>query len=43
MNFMHLLEIVISLIIVLLLMKERTLVVGLVRIVTDKDNRTWKK
>jgi hypothetical protein len=36
MNFIHLLEIVISLIIVLLLAKERPLVVGLVRIVTKK-------
>jgi hypothetical protein len=32
----HLLEIVISLIIVILLTKERSFVVGLVRIVTEK-------
>ena len=36
MYLMHLLEIVISLIIVLLLAKERPLEVGLVRIVTKK-------
>ena len=43
MNFMHLLEIVISLIIVLLLTKERPLVVGLVRIVKDRKKHTWRK
>ena len=43
MNFTQLLEIVISLIIVLLLTKERPLVVGLVRIVTDRKKHTWKK
>ena len=43
MNFINLLEIVISLIFVLLLNKERPPVVGLVRIVTDKDRHTWKK
>ena len=43
MNFINLLEIVISLIIVLLLTKERPLVVGLVRIVTDRKKHTWKK
>jgi len=39
----HLLEIVISLIIVLLLTKERPLEVGLVRVVTDRKKHTWKK
>lgn len=43
MYLIHLLEIVISLIIVLLLAKERTSVVGPVRIVTDNDKHTWKK
>ncbi len=43
MNLAHIFEIVISLIIVLLLAKERPLVVGLVRIVTDRDRHTWKK
>ena len=43
MNFMHLLEIFISLIILLLLTKERLLVVGLVRIVTDRKKHTWKR
>jgi hypothetical protein len=43
MNFTTIFEIVISLIIVLLLTKERTPVVGLVRIVTDRKKHTWKK
>ena len=43
MNLINLLEIVISLIIVLLLTKERPLVVGLVRIVTDRKKHTWKR
>jgi hypothetical protein len=42
MNFINLLEFVISLIIVLLLTKERPLVVGLVRIVTDRKKHTWR-
>ena len=42
MYLINLLEIVIVLIIVLLLAKERLFVVGLVRIVT-KDKHTWKK
>lgn len=43
MNSIHIFEIVIGLIIVLLLVKERPLVVGLVRIVTDRKKHTWKK
>ena len=43
MNFAQVVEIVISLIIVLLLTKERPLVVGLVRIVMDRKKHTWKK
>jgi len=43
MNIMQVFEVVISLIIVLLLTKERPLVVGLVRIVTDRKKHTWKK
>jgi hypothetical protein len=43
MNFIQMLEIVISLIILLLLTKESPLVVGLVRIVTDRKKHTWKK
>jgi hypothetical protein len=43
MNFILASDIVVVLIIVLLLAKERSLVVGLVRIVTDKDKHTWKK
>jgi hypothetical protein len=43
MNVTPIFEIVVVLIIVLLLAKERPLVVGLVRIVTDKDRHTWKK
>ena len=43
MTLMHLLEIVISLIIILLLTKERPLVVGLVRIVADRKKHTWKR
>ena len=43
MHLIHLLEILISLIIVLLLTKERLLEVGLVRIVMDKKKHTWKK
>jgi hypothetical protein len=43
MNIVQMLEIVISLIIVLLLTKERPLEVGLVRIVTDRKKHTWKK
>jgi hypothetical protein len=43
MYLIHLLEIVITLIIVLLLTKERPFVVGPVRIVTDKEKHTWKK
>jgi hypothetical protein len=43
MNFIPMLEIVISLIILLLLTKERALVVGLVRIVTDRKKHTWKR
>lgn len=43
MNSIHIFEIVIGLIIVLLLAKERPLVVGLVRIVTDRKKHTWKK
>jgi hypothetical protein len=43
MNFVQMLEIVISLIILLLLTKERALVVGLVRIVMDRKKHTWKK
>jgi len=43
MHLIHLLEILISLIIVLLLTKERPLVVGLVRIVMDGEKHTWKK
>ena len=42
MYLINLLEIVIVLIIVLLLAKERPFVVGPVRIVT-KDRHTWKK
>jgi hypothetical protein len=43
MYLMHLLEIVISLIIVLLLTKERPLEVGLIRIVTERKKHTWKR
>jgi hypothetical protein len=43
MNVTIVFEIVISLIIVLLLTKERTPVVGLVRIVADRKKHTWKK
>ena len=43
MNFILASDIVVVLIIVLLLAKERSPVVGLVRIVTDKDKHTWKK
>jgi len=43
MNFVQIVEIVISLIIVLLLTEERPLVVGPVRIVTDRKKHTWKK
>jgi len=43
MSPIHLLEIVISLIIVLLLTKERPLAVGLVRVVADRKKHTWKK
>ena len=43
MNIMQVFEVVISLIIVLLLAKERPLVVGLVRVVTDRKKHTWKK
>jgi hypothetical protein len=43
MNFVQMLEIVISLIILLLLAKERPLVVGLIRIVIDRKKHTWKK
>jgi len=43
MNFIQAIDIVVVLIIVLLLAKERPLVVGPVRIVTDKDKHTWKK
>ena len=43
MNIMQVFEVVISLIIVLLLAKERPLEVGLVRVVTDRKKHTWKK
>jgi len=43
MNFVQIVEIVISLIILLLLTKERPLVVGLVRIVTDRKKHTWNR
>jgi hypothetical protein len=43
MNYIQVVEIVISLIILLLLTKERPLVVGLVRIVSERKKHTWKK
>ena len=43
MSYIQMLEIVISLIILLLLTKERPLVVGLVRIVSGRKKHTWKK
>jgi hypothetical protein len=43
MIFAQVFSIVISLIIVLLLTKEKHPVVGLVRIVTDRKKHTWKK
>jgi len=43
MYMINLLEIVISLIIVLLLTRESPLVVGLVRVVTERKKHTWKK
>ena len=43
MYLINLLEIVIGLIIVLLLARERSPRVGPVRIVTDRKKHTWKK
>lgn len=43
MDFAPVIYLVISLIIVLLLTKEKSPVVGLVRIVTDRKKQTWKK